>query len=790
MKRVLLILIILLLPSLAYADLANELSSDLSFKYLQDIFGVVDGVLHGTGTQIMGAMFKEFNNAVLALGFIIMAYVFFVSTINTAHQGEVMGQKWSSIWIPLRIVASTALIVPKATGYSTIQVIVMSVVVAGIGAADSVMKAALEYIGKGGVLIQSSPPPAKDMVKVAGGLLKSLTCMNGAYNAVVNIANTNKEQVPPQFVPSSVPTSAASDGYYYIDFPSADAKYNSISFQGLCGSVRWNNNDPSGRSQGAVDNDDQPSVMRGIAIQQMILDIQPIAQDFANALIPITTTASGPTVSDVVTNNNISLILAAADYKGIMLPFFTQRYEAFQAASAAIIKDTAAKGWIMLGSLYFNLAQLNNNVNGDDSSTPSVSFQQRSQNPDVKVDAGSAWNILSRYQNTLWCTDNCGGQNVLTGQKIDALDTGNPIDKYVSDSINADMNAGGLYKAGSLQAGGYSAGGATGQIISIILGPLYGPIYSMIYNLQALFDAENQNADPIISVSGIGSAMVNLVTQLWFTVAGAIFLAALGISVVPCANPGGFGILSFLVWFVPTMSALMIGMFVAGATMAFYVPLIPFILFTFAAIGWFAAVFESIIAAPLVALGLASPEGHELLGKAEHSIMLLANVFLRPTLMVFGFFGGAILSHVGLWLLNKGFGTAWGWAMLSNIGALGLAGVLWALVASLIIYMSLVLAIVNQTFGLIHQLPDELLRWLGNGMKALGADAGGALSAVKGEFTGAHQTAGDSMQKMTGGYLKEQNKLQSTAGTTGLKGSKSGDDQGIGTPKMNSDGNP
>ncbi len=778
MKRILLVLLVILLPGLAHADLANELNSgglnDLSFKYLQDIFGVVDGVLHGSGTQIMGAMFREFNNATLLLLSIVGAYVFLVSTINTAHEGEVMGRKWSSIWIPLRVVASTALVVPKATGYSAIQIFVMGVVVSGVAAADKVMGAALEYIAKGGVLIQSSPPPSTDMVKVAGGVLKSLTCMDGAYNAVLGLANKDKAQPPIKFMPNSTPYQNGNTSY--IDFPSADARYGGTQFQGLCGSVTWNDYSPTSQNGGT---DSSAGDMRSIAIQQVILDLQPLAQTFADSLVPSPNSAGvAPTpVPSIVSANNISLILAAADYKGIMLPYFTQRYDAFQVASLGIIAETAKKGWIMLGSLYFNLAQLNNNVNGDDKNLPTSRFQQGSQYPPAGLNIQDAWSLIQGSRDTLFCQVNgsngCTG-SVLTNHGTDNLLGGNPVDDYISSSATADkIDAGGLYKAGNPQFGGTTGGGAGGQFIALILGPLYGPIYAIIYNLQALFAGEDENTDPIIAVSGIGSALVNLVTGLWFTVAGLIFGAALGISALSCVNPGGFGMLSFLIWFVPTFSALMIGMFVVGATMAFYVPLVPFILFTFAALGWFASVIESIIAAPLVALGLAHPEGHEILGKAEHAVMLLANVFLRPTLMVFGFFGGAVLSHIGLWLLNKGFGTVWGWAVVSNVGNLGIAGVLWSLIAALIIYMSLVLAIINQTFGLIHQLPDELLRWLGGGMKALGADAGGALSTVKGDFTSAHSTAGESMNKMTGSYLKEQGKEAGVKGSYKLGGGKS-----------------
>src|SRR5574337_1557928 len=130
MKRLLFILALFLLPELLWAQDAADLvsvgsklrltppPSDVSIGFLQDIFGIVDGVLHGTGSQLLGTMFGIFNAAVLALGTILGGYVILISTLVTAHDGEVLGKKWSSIWIPIRLVFGLAMLFPKASGYS------------------------------------------------------------------------------------------------------------------------------------------------------------------------------------------------------------------------------------------------------------------------------------------------------------------------------------------------------------------------------------------------------------------------------------------------------------------------------------------------------------------------------------------------------------------------------------------------------------------------------------------------------------------------------------------------
>ena len=87
----------MLFPMLAAADSSLNFtppSTDYSVIFLGNLFGVVDGVLHGTGSQIMGAMFGVFNAAVLALGGIVVMYTLIVGTMNTAHEGQMLGQKW------------------------------------------------------------------------------------------------------------------------------------------------------------------------------------------------------------------------------------------------------------------------------------------------------------------------------------------------------------------------------------------------------------------------------------------------------------------------------------------------------------------------------------------------------------------------------------------------------------------------------------------------------------------------------------------------------------------------
>ena len=93
MNKRLLVLLCLVFPIMASADGSMSFTppaSDLSVVFLGNIFGIVDGILHGNGSQIMGAIFSVFNSAVLALGGIVIMYTLLVSTMNTAQEGQML----------------------------------------------------------------------------------------------------------------------------------------------------------------------------------------------------------------------------------------------------------------------------------------------------------------------------------------------------------------------------------------------------------------------------------------------------------------------------------------------------------------------------------------------------------------------------------------------------------------------------------------------------------------------------------------------------------------------------
>ena len=176
-----------------------------------------------------------------------------------------------------------------------------------------------------------------------------------------------------------------------------------------------------------------------------------------------------------------------------------------------------------------------------------------------------------------------------------------------------------------------------------------------------------------------------------------------------------------------------------GFYLGIYLANIPAITYVFAGIGYFIIVIEAMVAAPIVAMGLAHPEGHDLLGKAEQSIMLYFSVFLRPVGMVFGLIFAIQLLIPAFDFLNYVFIALIGdfFAFLVTAGGSYAAGNIIPLLATagvVFLYAYMAVTVTTNVFGQIYSLPDKLMRWIGGAMEQSGV--GQMVSEVKSQ-TGA-----------------------------------------------------
>lgn len=807
----LLLALLIVIPQAAFALDLTPPAGDLSVSYLSNIFGVVDGVLHGVGSQIVGTMFGVFNSAILTLGIIILTYIFFVSTINTAHEGEVLGKKWSSIWIPLRTVGGIALLLPKATGYSIIQIMVMWIVVQGVGAADAVWSTALNYMQRGGSIVEPSQnvvtagggnttpiatyTPLKDnswVVNYAAAILKSEICMFTLQNSLVllNKTNPNTNPTPPDFAGNiqAVNNQGSPNIVYGTDqganifFPGAITDPSFSKYSGACGKVSWTfipseiQNmlgqvpgvpattiaNPAGLS--AYDSE-------SVAVRQMVLDLMPIAQTIANQIVP--TSSNTPPQTPNFSNFTNSLQYAGADYITILMPALRQAQTGQVRLVTSFIDKAKSVGWILAGSYYFNLLLVNGvyrNIGVVQNSSVIQAQYPQSYNGVLSNAFGPTVtnNLNTWLPPAANVTIPCAFSDIFSQYacvEYQFLTAGAGSSQFNPNTPN-------------LQVGGAGAGGSTTDGLGILntFGNNFTGLQVQLMNIQLT------TQDPIITVAQLGYALINWVEGTWTTVLSVIavayaLLAAGAFFAGGVATVAAIALQSAMSWLLPILATCTIAALVTGSMLAYYVPMIPYILFLFGAIGWFSAVIEAMVAAPLVALGITHPEGHDLLGKGEQSMMLLAGVFLRPMLMVFGFILGVILSNVAIWLLNQGFSQAW--AITAQFKDWFAGGIVY-LIATFSIYMGIVVAVINRSFALIYEIPDTIMTWIGGPAQQKGGAQ--ALEEVKGKLGRDVETGGGTMQKAVDSSATGMMQLgtAATKGVAGMSGGSGGGGGGAG----------
>jgi defect-in-organelle-trafficking protein DotA len=682
--------------------------TDLSMSYLGQIFGTVGTVLHGTSGQMLGQLFKVFNIGILVVAGIFLIYTIIMTVLNTAHEGEFMGRKWNSAWIAIRTILGIGLLVPSATtGYSTVQVIVMWIVIQGVGFANMAWYSALGYLAQGG---QVYTPPSTDtasMVDLVGNVMSMQVCMYYAQNveqqSQKNLQQTQQQQqaqqaasatasAPPPPVIQNVANFTPLFTVFWDSSPNANLYNSAVKFPGngysaagrqdnQCGQISFGKN----ANQATLQSDQKAQTLKA-AIQQIMLDTDGYAKQIANQ---VTNNAS------FSTQVQSAIVGGAADWVNVTLPLTTIGPSLGDALMLGYFKTAAEQGWIMAGRYYYALGSISQKVSAVASvkvnidqapagmtTPPKGTYISFDNPPPINVDGMSVLKNFSP-QNKTTLANMLGSQGVTSFVK-NARSVANQVDQ--AGKVNLNIGGSG--------------------ILAFLLAPITTILLTLIGTITTAV------GDPILILQGFGYGFIATATVLWLGGTVGVFALGTASSILSSANPLGYGVEDALLAFIPAFTAFILLFFVMGSTLAFYVPLIPFIIFVFSAIGWLITVIESMVAAPLVALGITHPEGHDLLGKSEQAIMMLMSVFLRPILMIIGLFAGMIVSRVVLRFLNSGF-----FGIVFDVGDFNI----FAFVAVLVIYCYLVVTIVNQAFSLIYVIPDRVMKWLGVSEQSTGA---------------------------------------------------------------------
>ena len=253
--------------------------------------------------------------------------------------------------------------------------------------------------------------------------------------------------------------------------------------------------------------------------------------------------------------------------------------------------------------------------------------------------------------------------------------------------------------------------------------------------------------DPIMAVSNVGDYLIGSAWGLASALGVADVAHSMGkaIPFIGKAVPNLDKYISFILFsvFLPLL--------LYGLALAYYLPAIPFIRWISALIGWIILVVEALVAAPLWLCAHALPDGEGAAGQhGKRGYFLMLGIFLRPPLMVTGFFAAVILMNVLGRILGASFEMFVGGTAQTKI--LGLTGTFSMLVIlGIVIIMS-----ANKFFSLIHYLPEHVTNWIGQQFQGMGEkeDQAGAKNVFVGS-TNAVSSGAHGANELRGKILKQ-----------------------------------
>jgi len=690
--KTILVLLLALAAGVAHADSSlgtplNQFSppaGDTSVDFMREVFGSIVGMISSGGNLqtgqadgVLGSMMKVFNSAVLFLGMLFVGYTTVKGTVDSAHDGEILGKKMSSIWIPLRTVGGTALLLPLGSGYSLIQIGILWLALQGIGVADAVWKAAIEQINRDNMI---SRPMIPDSRPLAANILKFEVCaaaMNKQFQdsgrstriqpASANQVLTNTGEVLNYDVFDAVPAVGAytttqnfSNAQYTVTSYQWKANDNSYLNPVVCGGISWKQS-----WEASAGNSNTKVIKAPImaahaqAVQSMIQELQPVAAQIVAGQKPATGAVDRAA-------NNYENALRNAAKNAVSQTNDRARSDFLQAA-----KDG---GWIFAGTWYNHIVKMNDvmqsTLNGLPTSEP------------IDITDKETKDALQTYQDAMAAADEYTRNRVEGIRQV----------YYNQTDVRAPQQGEGAWE----------------YVRKLISAPFMGAINLMTQSIAG------SNLNHMSQMKSFGDTIVGTGEALLATMAAATGTAnsAAAKATVGLAFDVG-AVIQFLSGLVTTLT---IALFFFGAVLSTYVPMIPFITWMTSVVNWFVLALESVIAGPLFAVAHVHPDGDDAVGKAGHGYMMTLSLVMRPSLMLFGLIGGMLLTQPVVGLINIAFMT-----VVAGVQADSTTGIV-SFFAYVAIYVTVMTTVVHIVFSLIHWIPDNILRWLG-------AHAGGISSA-------------------------------------------------------------
>jgi conjugal transfer/type IV secretion protein DotA/TraY len=661
---------------------ALDPGNDWAATVIQNVFPIsgTNGV-SPTQTTVIGQMIGQLTGFVAAIAMAFLCY----STIMQIHRGaetsRLLGNNMTGMFI-VRLGFAAIMMFPVPTlGFSVGQAAVVKMSLWGVGMAKSVYTQAVQAIGPDAMVVAQPMIPGTETVVL--GLIQNELCRS-LVNAASNTISAGTQLVPE---PKPVLIGSATGGQETILGYSLSV--GNVGSTPACGTVTI-----SAPLQGATN-------LAGVAVDQSAIqqqalttvlntDIAPQVQGIASQFFKNRKVSDLNQLMSVLTNATrdytTRLTSAAQTITQQLRSSLQTGGAAGLAKSSSNQTQLSALGWTGAGAYYLEFARLNGQTLSLLSAVPQVTPPSYDGfGPSLSSDLAPLVQSSTAFLTTM--------SNYVTTQ----------------DGMNQPGGQGDLFS-------GATPGTDGSGIIEQVFRRLHLNDYVLQLIQTAIAPTGNQWTDPFSALMGLGDLMVTVAVA-------AMGLAALAASGTASTAAAAFQILTlnftgagltaaahFLMTFLGTpIFALLLGLLIPGLTIAFVLPMIPWVMWMAGVMGWLILVCEAVIAVPLWMLAHMTMQGEGLHGRASEGYALLFNVLFRPVLMLFGLFLGYFIFASISFLIRQTFGIAAGFVLEHGWIVTNVLGVVVLL--SIFVMTHVVAAMMS--FRMISLVPHHVPRLLG-----------------------------------------------------------------------------
>jgi len=653
---------------------AAKRSGDRSRQGLVSVFGeVVNNPLAASGTgggdTILSMLFQVTNGALLVIGGLFATYIWFRRLTQVSHEGTVFSKAQHTLWGPVRVVWGLASLVPTANGWALSQLMMLwAASLMGVGIANLGTDAAISAFQDGkGMIVQPAMPST---VTLARSIFEANLCMH----------SMNAGQA----------LSAANGGFDFTN------EY--IQQYGLDNGFILKSPDQSKVCGGAtLDKKLLTSQPQSTSFFSGTIDTSQIYQAHLSALFAMQSALSASAMEFVngalnqmngnvtqIADANLAIQSAALQYENYVNTMAGTKAGDIANLAGQLSSSIKNGGWWTIGAWYQTFAHANSKLSDAVSGKAQVFGEGFSGDQGVSTVRDLVQKIYKTQQSV-------SSDSVALGQTSGT--TSNDTNKLLASMFSL------------------SGQGIVNQMTNLNLGSAGGGTINPLIKMKNLGDYTLAAADSAVagyvvakSVAAFagGTNGAGLITNL---ISGAGDVAK---AVVDAVSP------FFLMIVIP--------LFLVGAGLSIYLPLVPFIIWFGACINWLVVVMEAVVAAPLWAITHLGAEGDGMGARSAHGYIFLLNMMVRPFLMVVGFFGGGACMVVGGTFLNEIFSVA-----IANVQFDSITGLI-SMLGFLYVYFAICLNLIHSCFNLILLVPDQVINWVGGtASSALGRDTNEAV---------------------------------------------------------------